>query len=153
MKLQPQIIKHLFNGLNLQEIKNELLGNYTSDFELIGDYIIGERKQLTAMRFEKRENYESYISIIDMDYDADDTINIGCNYKLIITEFNEVIRSEYGKVFIYTQNIVEVFGNNCYIPPKCFWSVKSIIYLTGKDCDQMFLDCNRDGKRQKKPYD
>ena len=31
-----------FNGLNLQEIKNEILEDHTGDFEFIGSMLVGE---------------------------------------------------------------------------------------------------------------
>ena len=55
---------------------------------MIGDIIIGEHKQTTAMRFRNIERYESYFSNIDMGYDADDCIVTGFIYKLYTSEFN-----------------------------------------------------------------
>ena len=52
------------DSLNLHEIRNEILGDYTGDFEIIGDTIIGEHKQTTAMRFKNIEHYEPYINNI-----------------------------------------------------------------------------------------
>ena len=39
------------NSANLHEIGNEILVDYTGDFELIGELVIGAHKQSTAMRF------------------------------------------------------------------------------------------------------
>ena len=38
-----------------------------------GDIITAECKQTTATKFKNTERFESYITSIDMDYDADDT--------------------------------------------------------------------------------
>ena len=38
------------NALNLHEIKNELLEDYTGDFELIGSILVGEIEQKTNIR-------------------------------------------------------------------------------------------------------
>ena len=39
------------NNLNLHEIKNEILEDYTGDFELIGKMIIGPVEHKTNIRF------------------------------------------------------------------------------------------------------
>ena len=46
-------------SLKLHEIKNEIWGEYTGDFQMLGDIVIGEHKQATAMRFKNIEAYES----------------------------------------------------------------------------------------------
>ena len=38
-------------GLNLHEIKNEFLEEYTGDFELIGSMLVNEVEQKTNIRF------------------------------------------------------------------------------------------------------
>ena len=41
----------------LHESRIEMLGDYTEDFEMAGDFVIGEQKQTTAMRFKKIDYY------------------------------------------------------------------------------------------------
>ena len=48
---------------------------------MVDDIIIGDYRRTTAMRFERIERFESNKNNIDMDYDADDSIFIGYNYK------------------------------------------------------------------------
>ena len=41
------------NGLNLHEIKNEILEDYTGDFELIGSMLVGEIEQKDKYQIQK----------------------------------------------------------------------------------------------------
>ena len=66
------------NGLNLREIKNEILEDYTGDFELIGYMLVGEIEQKTNIRFKNVDDFESYINAIDNSgYDCEDVIFTG----------------------------------------------------------------------------
>ena len=47
-------------SLYSNEIKNELLGDYTGDFEMIFDIVVAEHKQATAIRYKNFEHYGSY---------------------------------------------------------------------------------------------
>ena len=61
------------NRLILQEIKSEIFEHYTGDFELIGSMLIGEIEQKTNIRFEKLDDFETYINAIDNGgYDSED---------------------------------------------------------------------------------
>ena len=60
------------NNLNLYEIKNEILQDYTGDFELIGKMIIGPIEHKTNIRFKNMDDFERYINAIDVDYDSED---------------------------------------------------------------------------------
>ena len=63
------------NGLNLHEIKIEILEDYTGDFELIGSMLVGEIEQKTNIRSENVDDFESYINAIDNSgYDSEDVI-------------------------------------------------------------------------------
>ena len=62
------------NGLNLHEIKNEVLLDYTSDFELNGSVLIGHIEHKTTIRFRNMDDFESYINAKDNKYDSDDVI-------------------------------------------------------------------------------
>ena len=66
------------NGLNLHEIKNDILEDYTGDFELIGSMLVGEIEQKTFIRFQNVVDFESYINAIDNSgYDSEDVIFTG----------------------------------------------------------------------------
>ena len=60
------------NNLNLHEIKNEILPDYTGDFELNGLLIIGPFEHKTNINFKKMDDFERYINAIDVDYDFED---------------------------------------------------------------------------------
>ena len=78
------------NGLNLQEIPNEILQDYTGDFELIGKMIIGPIEHKTNIRFKNMDDFERYINAIDVDYDSEDVTFTGYVYKLYTPQFKVV---------------------------------------------------------------
>ena len=128
------------NGLNLHEIKNDILEDYTVDFELIGSMLVGEIEQKTNIRFKDVDDFESYFSAIDNSgYDSDDVIFTGWLYKLNTPEFKKVNRSQYGIGTDIKQDIVEYIGNNCYIPTSGNCFIKCINYVTKKDYTEEFL--------------
>ena len=70
--------RQYINGLNLHEIKNDILEDYTGDFELIGSMLVGEIEQKTNIRFKNIDDFESYINAIDSGgYDSEDVIFTG----------------------------------------------------------------------------
>ena len=65
------------NNLNLHEIENEILQDYTGDFELNGKMIIGAIEHKTIIRFKIMGDFENYINTIDVDYDSEDATFTG----------------------------------------------------------------------------
>ena len=126
-------------GLNLHEIKNEILGDYKGDFELIESMLVGEVEQKTNIRFKKVDDFESYVNAIDNSgYDSEDVTFTGWFYKLNTPELKKVNRSQYGRGTDFKQDIVEYIGNNCYIPTSCNCSIKCIIFFTKKIIQKTF---------------
>jgi len=80
----------------LHEIKNEILQDYTSDFELNGKMIIGPIEHKTNIRFKNMDDFESYINTTGVDYDSENVTFTGYVYKLKTHQFNVVERSVYG---------------------------------------------------------
>ena len=78
------------NNLNLHEIKNEFLQDYTGDFELNGKMIIGPVEYKTNIRFKNIDDFERYINAIVIDYDSEDVIFIVYVYKLDTPRFKVV---------------------------------------------------------------
>ena len=70
------------NNLNLHEIKDEILHDYTGDFELNGKMIIGLVEHRTNVRFKNMDDFERYINAIDIDYDSEDVTFAGYLYKI-----------------------------------------------------------------------
>ena len=101
------------NNLNLHEIKNEFLQDYTGDFELNGKMINGPIELKTNIRFKNMDDFERYINAIDVDYDSEDVSFTDYVYKLDTPQFKVVRRSAYGKGTTYMQEIVEYHGQNC----------------------------------------
>ena len=137
------------NGLNLHEIKNDILEDYTGDFELIGSMLVGEIEQKTNIRFKNVDDFENYINAIDNSgYDSEGVIFTGWLYKLNTPEFKKVNRFQYGRGTDFKQDIVEYIGNKCYIPTggNCF--IKCIIYFTKKDYIGEFLTFIRTEQRR-----
>ena len=128
------------NGLNLHEIKKEVLEDYTGDFELIGSMLVGEIEQKTNISFKNVDDFESYINAIDNSgYDSEDVIFTGWLYKLNTPELRKLNRSQYGRGTDFKQDIVEYVGNNCYIPTSGNCFIKCINYFTKKDYTEDFL--------------
>ena len=65
------------NNLNLHEIKDRILQDYTGDFELNGKMIIGPIEHETNIRFKNMDDSENYINTIDVDYDSEDVTFTG----------------------------------------------------------------------------
>ena len=126
------------NNLNLHEIKNQILEDYTGDFELIGKMIIGPVEHKTNIRFKNMDDFERYINAIDIDYDSEDVIFSGYIYKLDTPQFKVVKRSAYGKGTNHMQEIVEYCGKNCYIATSGMCFIKCINRFTKKDYTEEF---------------
>ena len=67
---------------NLQEIKQEILVDYTGEFGMVGNLKVGDQIRQTHIRFRKLDDLEGYINAIDEGYDAADAIFYGYFYKL-----------------------------------------------------------------------
>ena len=78
---------------NLHEIKQEILEDYTGEFEMIGNLKVGDQIRQTHIRFRNTNDYEAYINSTDQDYDSEDAIFNGYIYKLNTPQFNKVNRS------------------------------------------------------------
>ena len=135
-------------NLNLHEIKNEILHDYTGDFDLIGKMIIGPVEHKTNIRFTNMDDFERYINAIDIDYDSEDVIFTGYVYKLDTPQFQVVKRSAYGKGTSHMQEIVEYHGQNCYIPTSGMCFIKCINRFTKKDYTEEFLTFIRSEQRR-----
>ena len=72
--------KRYINGLYLHEIKNEVLEDYTGDFEMVGSMMIGEIEQKTNIRFKNVDDFKTYINAINNGgYDSEDVfLQGGC---------------------------------------------------------------------------
>ena len=132
---------------NLHEIKQEILQDCTSAFEMVGNLKVGDQIRQTHIRFKNRDDFEAYINAID-GYDAEDSIFNGYIYKLDTPQFNKVNRSQYGNGCDFKHEIIEYRGNNCFIPSKDYCFVKCINFLTGQDYKQQYLDFIRSEQRR-----
>ena len=64
------------------------------------------------------DDFEAYINSIVEDYDSEDAIFNGYNYKLDTPQFKEVNRSQNGDGCDFTHESIENRGTNCYITIK-----------------------------------
>ena len=128
------------NGLNVNEIKIEILLNYSGDFELIGSMLIGELEQKTKIRFRNVEDFEIYINAIVVGYESEDVVFAGWLYKINTPQFDMVKSCHYGRGTGFEQDIVEYVGKNCYIPTSGNCFIKRIEYFTNKDYTEDFLN-------------
>ena len=133
---------------NLHEIKNEILQDYDSTFEMVGTLIVGDQLRQTHIRFRNMIDFETYINSIDEGYHADDSIFNGYIYKINTPQFNKINRSQYGNGCSFDKIIVENCGNNCFIPTKGYCFVKCINFLTGQDYKDKYLEFIRNEKRR-----
>ena len=117
------------NNSNLHEIKNEILQDYTGDFELNGLKIIGTIEYKTNIRFKNMDDFESSINAIVIDYESEDVTFTGYVYKLNTPQFNVFRRSAYGRGTNFMQKI-EYHGQKCYIPTSGMCFIKCINYFT-----------------------
>ena len=133
---------------NLHEIKQEILIDYNSEFEMIGKLKFGDQIRQTHIKFRNISDYEAYINAIDQDYDSEDVIFNGFIPKINTPQFNKVKRSQYGNGCSFDEITIEYRGNNCFIPTKGYCFIKCINYLTGQDYKQQYLDFIRNEKRR-----
>ena len=88
------------------------------------------------------------IKAIDQDYQSEDATFNGYIYKINTPQFNLVNRSQYGNGCDFKHEIIEYRGNNCFIPTKGYCFVKCIIFITGNDHKEQYLDFIRNEKRR-----
>ena len=136
------------NNLNLHEIKDEILQDSTSDFELNGKMIIGHIEHKTNIRFKNMDDVQRYLIAIDVDYHSEDVNFTGYVYKKNTPHFNFVRRSAYSRGTNYMQEIVEYHGQNCYILTSGMCFIKCINYFTKKDYTEEFLTFIRTEQRR-----
>ena len=139
------------NGLNLHEIRNEILEGFTGDFELFGSMLIGGIEQKTYFRFKIVDDSETYFNSIDNGgYDSEDVLLQDGHHKLNTPEFNKVNRCQYGKGTDFKHVIVDCIGNKCFIPTSVNCFIKCNNYLTGKDYTEEFLIFFRTERKRSK---
>ena len=80
---------------NLHQNKNEILRDYTGEFEMIGKLSIGRQICQNHIRFRDINGYESYFNSSDERYDAEDAIFNGYIYRTNTPQFNLVNISQY----------------------------------------------------------
>ena len=57
--------KRYVNGINLPEIENEILEDYSGNFVLIGSKMVGGIEQKTKIRFKNVDNFETCFNAMD----------------------------------------------------------------------------------------
>ena len=100
---------------------------------------LGPLKHKTNIRFRNMTDFESYINLIDFEYDTGDVTFTGYVYNINTPQFNKVNRSQYGKGTELKQDIVECIGKNCLNPARGNCFIKCKIYCTNKDYTEEFL--------------
>ena len=61
---------------------------------MVGNLKVGDQIRQTHIRFRNITDYEAYINSIDQDYDWEDAIFNGYNYKNETKQINKVNRSQ-----------------------------------------------------------
>ena len=132
----------------IYKVKQEILQDYTSAFELVGNLKVGDQIRQTHIRFRILDDFEAYINAIDEGYDSEDAIFNGYFYKLDTPQFNKVNRSQYGNGCNFKHEIIEYRGSNCFIPNIVYCFVKCINFLTGQDYEQQYPGFIRSEQRR-----
>ena len=128
-----EVIKiHVVNK-KLHEFENEILLDYTGEFEMIGELSISDHICQTHISFRNITDSESYFNAIDQDYKSEDANFKGHTYKIDIPQFKLVNGSQYEICCDFKHEITEYRGNNCFIPTKGYCFIKCINYLTNFD--------------------
>ena len=138
---------HLIDKI-LNEIKNEILLDYTAEFEMVGELSIADHIRQTHIRFRNINDYESYINAFEQDYVSEDAVFNGYSYKLNITQFNLVNRNQYGNGCDLKHEIIEYRANKCFIPTKRYFFIKCINYLSNSNNKEQYLDFIRNEEKQ-----
>ena len=105
---------------NLREFKNEILRDHAGEIEIAGRLKIADQTRETHIRFRNKENFECYTDTIDHDYEWEDAIFNGYNYKINTLQIIRVNGSQFGNGCDFKNEVIEYRVNNCYIPPKIF---------------------------------
>ena len=80
--------------MSFPEIKNEILQDYKSVFEMVRTMVVEENKKNTNFRLRIFKVYETYINNLDENgYESDDAVFTGYLYKLETPIFFLVNRS------------------------------------------------------------
>ena len=67
---------------NLHEIKQEILQDCAGTIEMVGNLKFGDQIRQTIFRFRNINDFEAFINAIDQDYESEDAIFNGYNYKI-----------------------------------------------------------------------
>ena len=134
------------NEINLNDNKNEILLQDTVDFGMIRSMFLGETEQKTNIRFSNVDGFGFCNNAMEVDYDAEDVIFTGWVNKLRTPQFIMANRSQDGGGTDFKQDIVEIAGNDCYIPTSGNFFIKSFNQLTGEDFMGEFLTLIRHEK-------
>ena len=135
--------------IKIYKFKNEILGNYTGEFELVGKLPIGDQIRQNHIRFRNSDDYVSYINAInatDWNFESEDAIFNGYIYNINTLQFSLIFKSQYGNGCDFKQEIFEYRRKKYFIPTKGYHFVKCISFITGEDYKQQNLDFLRDGK-------
>ena len=133
--------------MNLHGFRDEVKKFYNG--VLVGFMVVRKNVRKTNISFINFKEFENYIfSLVEIVYEIDDSIFTECIYKLETPVFNLVNRSGYGKTTDYKRVIFEVIADNCYMLTSKYRFIKCIIFSTGKNFKQKFLEFIRNQLRR-----
>ena len=81
---------------NYTHFKNEILRDYTGDFEMVVKISFYDHLWETHIRIRKTTEDEGFIIAFDQYYESEVAIFNGCFYEKDAPQFNLVNRSQYG---------------------------------------------------------
>ena len=109
-KLQPQLkeLNKIHVGIkNLHEMEQEILMDYTGEYEMVGNLKVGDQIRQNHIRFGNNTEYEAYVISFDEGHDAEDALFNGYINKIDTSQFNLVNRSQYGNGYDFKHEIIE----------------------------------------------
>ena len=115
---------------------------------MVGILKVGDQLRQTHIRFRNISDYDTYNDAIDQDYESEDSIFNGYKFNRDTPQFNLVNRSQHGNGCDFKHEFIENRGKNCFIPTKGYCFVKCIIFLTGQDYKQQYLNFIRKERRR-----
>ena len=131
-----ELNKILVIDKNLNETKQQILGDYGGENELVGKLSIGDQFRETHVIFRNITDYEACFNAIDGGYEASDAIFNGYFCTVNTPHVNLVNRSQYGNGCDFKHEISEYRDNICFVPTKGYCFVNCINIITGEDYKQ-----------------
>ena len=109
---------------------------------MVGSMVVAENIGKTNIRSRNIQDFEIYIeSLGEMGYEIYDAIFTEHIHKLDTPVFISLIVQDLEKAQVLKkiEDIIEVIGENCFIPRSKYCFIKCMKFLTGKEKKPIFI--------------